>query len=69
MIRLGDKLRLSDREQHAFRVMTGRATPPKTVAEYNAAVQVAADAVRDKDTSAESRLLQAVLLGECLQQE
>ncbi|MDX8126882.1 MULTISPECIES: hypothetical protein [Methylomonas] len=69
MIRLGDKLRLSDREQHAFRVMTNRAAPPKTVSEYNAALQVAADAVRDKDTSAESRLLQAVLLGECLQQE
>ncbi|WP_157199140.1 hypothetical protein [Methylomonas koyamae] len=49
--------------------MTDRAAPPKTVAEYNAALQVAADAVRDKDTSAESRLLQAVLLGECLQQE
>ncbi|WP_197488522.1 hypothetical protein [Methylomonas koyamae] len=69
MIRLGEKLRLSDREQYAFRVMTDRAAPPKTVTAYNAALQTAAGDVRDKDMSAESLLLQAVLLGECLQQE
>ncbi|WP_427551967.1 hypothetical protein ACQE3D_25650 (plasmid) [Methylomonas sp. MS20] len=69
MIRLGQKLRLSDRERHAFRVMTDRATPPKTVVAYNTALSVAAEDLRDKDTSAESRLLQAVLLGECLQEE
>lgn len=69
MIRLGQKLRLSDRERHAFRVMTDRAAPPKTVAAYNTALSVAAEDLREYDTSAESRLLQAVLLGECLQQE
>lgn len=69
MIRLGNKLRLADRERHAFRVMTDRTTPPKTVAQYNVALTVAADDLRDADTSAESRLLQAVLLAERLQEE
>ncbi len=65
MLRLNDQVRLTGPEQERFRQMTDGAAAPRTVAQHDAALDVAIAQVWSGE-SAEERLMRAVLDGERL---
>jgi len=69
MIRLGERIKLTRNELHAFQRLTGRLITPKTVKEYDAALETEALALQEADSSPESRLLQIIMLSERIQKE
>jgi len=68
MIRLGDRIKITQSELSAYQRLTGQYKTPQTVNEYDAALETAASELREQDDSPESRLLQAILLAERIQQ-